>query len=79
MGHTPTFHNPFNDTTLDAELGCYGTVETSASARDECKIEMRQWSANVTETDRQMTDSWKGDASAKTVLMFVSSFQLKTC
>ena len=26
-----------------------------------------------------MTDSWRGDASTKTVLMFVSSFQLKTC
>ena len=77
MGDSPTYRNPFSDTTLGAQLGCSGSVETSAAARDECKIEMRQWSENVTEArgyDRHMTDSSKGGASAKAVLMFVSSF-----
>jgi hypothetical protein len=81
---TPTFRNPFGDTTLGAHLGCSqaGPVAASAiavTAPDECEIEMCQcqWSANVTEArgrNRHMTDCWKGDASAKAVLMFVSSF-----
>ena len=81
MGYTSTSHNPFSDTALDAELGFSGSVETAALAQDGCKVEMRQWSSNVTqarEHDRYMTDSWKGDAGAKTVLMFVSSFQPTT-
>ena len=79
MGYAPTLRNPFSDTTLGAQPGSSGYVATSATARDECNIEMSQQFANVTEArrhDRHMTDSWKGDASAKAVLMFVSFFQL---
>lgn len=77
------FRNPFSDA-LDAHRGCSGSVPTPSTARDECEIEMCQWSPNVTDSEatghnKRMTDSWKEDASAKVVLKFVSSFHLTTC
>jgi hypothetical protein len=51
----------------------------SATAPEEFGNELNEWSANGTEARehaRHVNNGWKGDSSAKAVLMFVSPLRL---
>lgn len=75
---TPSLHNLCNDTTRipDAQLGSSGSESATAPATQEgFGSETHHLSVNVSEAReraRHNAESWKMDASAKAVLMFVS-------
>jgi hypothetical protein len=79
MRHPPTFHDSFSDTIPRAQLGSSGYIMASATAPGEFGNELYEWSANGTEARehaRHVNSGWKGDTSAKAVLMFVSPLRL---
>jgi len=79
MRYPPTFHDSFSDTVLHAQLGSSGSMMASVTAPEEFGNEIFEWSANGTEAGdhaRHVNNSWKEDASAKAVLIFVGPLRL---
>lgn len=79
MRYPPTFHDSFSGTIPRAQLGSSGYMMASATAPEEFGYELNEWSANGTEARehaRHVNNGWKGDSSAKAVLMFMSPLRL---
>ena len=79
MRYPPTFHDSFSGIIPRAQLGSSGYMTASATAPEEFGNESYEWSADGTEAREHAghaNNGWKGDSSAKAVLMFVSPLRL---